>query len=595
MKEFRLIELMGGIDDDLLKEANAPIPMHRKRGFKIALIAAVLALVILITPVIGAFALVGSYKAEHPEFKGNDLQALDRILGTKDKTFTESLNEKLQIVDWNALLGTVSPDGDVDWDAFLSILRGEQTQEQPEEPLFQYVKTDDGGIRIVGYLGGRERLTIPDTIEGLPVTELGDHAFAKDEAMKHVDIPDTVTLIDMGAFFGCYNLQSVKMSANVEIIGDHAFSCCSTLPEITLPETLHTIGDEAFWVCRNLEKLEIPSSVTYLGEAAFFHANLKEIVIPEGVTVIRDNTFEGQSELREITIPSTVTSIGNRAFHDCEKLETVTLCEGLVSIGRQAFSNTAIRKLTIPSTVREMYDVGFSKCTYLETVLFLGDAPSVEMLPTPPDSEEAPYYHSPAYKIYHLLGSTGFTDPEWHGYSCELLEVKTQQYVTDRVNDMTPIYAGIPMHRVEILEGLDEWSIDGEIHDSDTKLIDTYEYFCNYEKSLDCTRYDKEYFDEHAILLIKVKHSSSEQVKGVAGMISKLEIDDTTTQAIIPVVMFDSPEPFTEDIVTTYILVEFCKADLREDYAATAGPLMAYNVRNGGSSCYYPGFLEQDK
>lgn len=590
MTEFKLIELMNGIDDDLLQQANTPIPVHRRRSFKIMLIAAVLALAILITPVAGAFALVDNYKSVHPEFKGNFVQALDRVLGTQDQTFSKALTEKLQIVDWNALLGTVSPDGGVDWNAFFAVLRGEETQEQPKDPLFQYVKTDDGGIRIVGYPGGQESLTIPDTIEGLPVTELGDFAFAKDETMKHVDIPDTVTLIDTAAFFGCYNLQSVGMSANVEIIGDSAFSCCSTLTDITLPETLHTIDDSAFWVCRDLEKLEIPSSVTYLGEAAFFYANLKEIVIPEGVTVIRDNTFEGLSELREITIPASVTSIGLRAFESCEKLEKVTLCEGLVSIGRQAFSNTAIRTLTIPSTVTEMYDVGFSKCTYLETVLFLGDAPMVEMLPTPPDSDEAPYYRSPAYKIYHLLGSTGFEDPEWHGYSCELLEVKTQQYVTDRVNEMTPIYAGIPMHRVEFLENSDEWSMDG-----DTKLIDTYEEFSNYEKFLDCTRYDKEYFDEHAILLIKVKHSSSEEVLGVAGLVSKLESGSSTTQTIIPVVMFDSPEKFDDDIVTTCILVEFSKADLRDDYIATEGRVTAYNVRDGGRSCYHAGFLEEDK
>ena len=48
------------IDPEIVAAADQPVPFRQKRGFKLMLIAAVLAFVLLLTPIAGAFALMAA-------------------------------------------------------------------------------------------------------------------------------------------------------------------------------------------------------------------------------------------------------------------------------------------------------------------------------------------------------------------------------------------------------------------------------------------------------------------------------------------------------------------------------------------------------
>lgn len=417
MKEQRFFDLLGEIDPEIIAAADRPVPFRKKRGFAVMLAAAALALILMITPIVGAFSLAKGYQTANPEFEGNWVMALDRALGKADQPFSGVVAESLGLNP--AALDTIfSDNGEVDWNALLAALRGEEDEQEPTDSPFRAVLIDENSMRIVAYTGKMETVVIPETIDGLPVTEIGEHVFGKDENLLHVVIPDTVTLIDKGAFTACTNLQTVKMSETVEFIGESAFFGCLSLTEIELPETLHTIDVDAFGWCFSLEHLDIPSSVRTLGDGAFIHSAMKEIVIPEGVSVIPECAFMNMPNLREITLPSTITEIEIDAFRGCENLEQITLNEGLVKIGRQAFSGTAIDIITIPSTVTDMYDIGFSECKNLKIVFFRGDAPTIEQPPTPPDSDAAPYYRAPDYTVCYLPGKTGFEEETWYGHAC---------------------------------------------------------------------------------------------------------------------------------------------------------------------------------
>lgn len=421
MKEQRFFDLLGEIDPEIIAAADRPVPFRKKRGFAVMLAAAALALILMITPIVGAFSLAKGYQTANPEFEGNWVMALDRALGKADQPFSGVVAESLGLNP--AALDTIfSDNGEVDWNALLAALRGEEDEQEPTDSPFRAVLIDENSMRIVAYTGKMETVVIPETIDGLPVTEIGEHVFGKDENLLHVVIPDTVTLIDKGAFTGCINLQTVEMSENLEVIGDGAFWACYSLTEITLPETLHTIDDCAFMTCRNLEHLDIPSSVRVLGDAAFWASGMTELVIPEGITVIPEAAFKGMKNLQKITLPSTITEIEYDAFEGCESLERITLNEGLVKIGSKAFSGTAIEIITIPSTVTDMYDIGFSECRNLKIVVFNGNAPTIEQPPTPPDSDGSPYYQSPDYTVCYLPGKTGFGEDTWYGHTCHVVE-----------------------------------------------------------------------------------------------------------------------------------------------------------------------------
>jgi len=73
-------------------------------------------------------------------------------------------------------------------------------------------------------------------------------------------IPESVTSIEGGAFWGCDGLTSVTIPPRVTSIGDWAFEGCN-FPSITIPASVTTIGENAFYACNNF------GSVYFLGNA----------------------------------------------------------------------------------------------------------------------------------------------------------------------------------------------------------------------------------------------------------------------------------------------------------------------------------------
>lgn len=72
-----------------------------------------------------------------------------------------------------------------------------------------------------------------------------------------------------GAFWGCTNLESVKISNSVQVIGENAFQDCINLKSIVIPAFVTNIGAYAFANCKSLTSIKIPSSVTNIFDHAF--------------------------------------------------------------------------------------------------------------------------------------------------------------------------------------------------------------------------------------------------------------------------------------------------------------------------------------
>lgn len=82
------------------------------------------------------------------------------------------------------------------------------------------------GVTLTGWSGNTKTLVIPQTVDGKPVTALGDGLFREHE-LERVTIPDGVRTIGWFAFSGCYCLTSVTLPASVESIGYGAFEHCA--------------------------------------------------------------------------------------------------------------------------------------------------------------------------------------------------------------------------------------------------------------------------------------------------------------------------------------------------------------------------------
>ena len=132
-----------------------------------------------------------------------------------------------------------------------------------------YNVLDDGTIEIAGYAGMRERVDVPELIDGKSVTKIGADAFIHNSYIKAVNIPDSVRQIGENAFSNCNNLRSISLSANMTKIESHTFYGCSSLRSINIPDGVTSIGRYALYNCKALRRIRLPKSLTDIYEYAF--------------------------------------------------------------------------------------------------------------------------------------------------------------------------------------------------------------------------------------------------------------------------------------------------------------------------------------
>jgi Fe-S cluster assembly iron-binding protein IscA len=133
---------------------------------------------------------------------------------------------------------------------------------------FEY-RIVNGKAIVTGYMGSASRVTVPSTIQGYPVTTIGESAFNMQSNVKQVTIPSGVTRIEEYAFAGMDGLTSITLPSSLTTIGERAFYNCFGLKEITIPGSVTAIGSEAFYECQNLKTIIIRSSVVTIGKRAF--------------------------------------------------------------------------------------------------------------------------------------------------------------------------------------------------------------------------------------------------------------------------------------------------------------------------------------
>jgi hypothetical protein len=152
-----------------------------------------------------------------------------------------------------------------------------------------YTNNGDASITIAGYTGPGGGVTVPDTIDGLPVTSIGYLAF------------------------GFSSVTSVIMGTNVTSIGRDAFNNCTSLASVTIGPNVTSIGIAAFYACSSLTSVTIPNNVTIIGYGAFADCgSLASVTIPDSVISIEATAFIGCTSLTSITIPDTITLASHR-------------------------------------------------------------------------------------------------------------------------------------------------------------------------------------------------------------------------------------------------------------------------------------------
>lgn len=248
---------------------------------------------------------------------------------------------------------------------------------------------------------GIEKLTFA---MGSKLTEIPEEAFAY-TGVTSVVIPDSVILIDHGAFRETSALRSVTFGAGKGLMLMSNAFYRSGLESLHLPSNLTYIGECALTGLRNLKQMTIssdhahysvldgvlyskdqsklitvpagrtgsftvPASVESIGFGAFEESRLSKVTFAPNINLlsIGYRAFWGVDGMTEISIPKSVVSIDYYAFANCTSLEKVTFEEGsrLSGVYEGAFyGDRKLHTISLPNTLAEIADFAFYGCASL--------------------------------------------------------------------------------------------------------------------------------------------------------------------------------------------------------------------------------------
>ena len=232
---------------------------------------------------------------------------------------------------------------------------------------FTYETIDGLCAKLTGYTGNATVVNVPGEIDGYRIVQITSGAFANNDSIRRVVLPDETLTLDASAFEGCDALQEAVMGANVSTINANTFNNCGNLRSVVLNEALTSIGNYAFSNTA-LTWIDFPDSLQSMGTGVFLNCtDLQGFGWPYGLTT-SDAPFAGCSRLSHISIPSDVKRIPAGFFRGLTTLTKVTLNEGLETIGDFAFRETSLTEVALPDSLVSLGRDAFNRCGSLQAV-----------------------------------------------------------------------------------------------------------------------------------------------------------------------------------------------------------------------------------
>jgi len=233
---------------------------------------------------------------------------------------------------------------------------------KPMDQAYVFTLNEDGKSYAFRYNGNAAYVTVPDTYNMLPVTQLSGGAFEWCSNLVAVQLPDCITTIGAYAFASSQKLTSVNTPKNLKSIGENAFSGCISLTSFSIPEAVTRIEDHTFSDC-GLKSINLPKTLTYIGEMAFAACcEFTTLTIPASVSFIGEYAFSACRALKTIEIENgtKLKMIPKGAFSSGAALQEVVIGEGVAVIAAEAFAyHYQLSFVALPSTLETIGEKAF--------------------------------------------------------------------------------------------------------------------------------------------------------------------------------------------------------------------------------------------
>ncbi len=270
---------------------------------------------------------------------------------------------------------------------------------------------------------------IPETI-----TKACDSAFWACSKSTKVIIPESLEVVEYGAFFSCKGIKGDLKLTNIVSVADMGFDACGGIENLYIGPNLTTVVAQSFAFCypdktvvdknnkvftsrdnsgiernvlvnKNTKTLiignkegyipddgsvtslgghsfacfefiddslfVIPDTILSIGRYACYGINSKAIKIGKNVKSIGEDGFFYCINITEIEIPDSVISIGSSGICACKALRTIKFGSGLQTLGSSVFYNDeSLIEVTIPDSVTTIGSGLFGNCTSLQSITF---------------------------------------------------------------------------------------------------------------------------------------------------------------------------------------------------------------------------------
>lgn len=212
-------------------------------------------------------------------------------------------------------------------------------------------------------------------------------AFSNCTSLKELSIPESVTTIEGGAFYGS-GIEKITFAKNCQIESFDGFKVarmnslgafqtyligtfygCDHLKTIDIPSSVMMITESAFSGWTGLETLTIPETVKYLSGTKLFSGctSLKLVRFPSSIIEISESMFEGCKSLTSFIFPGGLKSIKANAFRGCSSLNTINL-DNVTDIAPGAFSDCGFTSIKIPDSMTIIPEGLFEGCKSLKNI-----------------------------------------------------------------------------------------------------------------------------------------------------------------------------------------------------------------------------------
>jgi len=284
-------------------------------------------------------------------------------------------------------------------------------------------RVENGKAQILSYTGALTAVRIPDTLGGAPVTAIADSAFANNQSLVTLILPDGIKTLGTGILSGCTaikylqtpllgkdaesaqylgylfgadsyknnprdvpaTLETLSLCGEMATLSAYALFDCNDLQCLILSDCIRTVEKYALYNCTSLEHIEGLHNVLQFGDRALMNcAALDHLSLGKHVAAIGLGAFEGCDAIRYVTLPFVG---GSRTENACRgyfcgaaypdhaagyyprKLEKVTLYEGCTDLADYAlFECKTLKEVVLPNGLERIGVRAFYGCEKLWSI-----------------------------------------------------------------------------------------------------------------------------------------------------------------------------------------------------------------------------------